>query len=198
MAKETLAIDIDEVLYPFLDEFIVHHNAEYNTQLTREDFDSYNFEGPLGLEIPEMVKRVYAFTGMTADIQVDPLKEARESIVKLSDKYDLVVVTARHPSFEDITINWLERHFPDYFKHVELIGHPALVDKPLTKAEVCLRLGATALIDDSLLHTTQVAEIGIKGILFGNYKWNQMDVLPERVVRCENWSAVLKHLLIES
>jgi uncharacterized HAD superfamily protein len=197
MAKEKIAIDIDEVLYPFLDGFIVHHNVEYGTDLTIEDFDSYKFEGPLGLEIPEMVRRVYSFTTTTGDIQVNPLRQARDSCEILSERYDLVVITNRHPSFEDVTVNWLEHHFPDYFKHVELIGHPDLVDKPLTKAEVCLRLGAIALVDDSLSNTTEVAEVGLEGILFGNYPWNQAVELPKGVIRCETWPEVLRHLLIE-
>jgi 5'(3')-deoxyribonucleotidase len=197
MAKEKLAIDIDEVLFPFLDEFIIHHNAEYGTRLNREDFDSYSFEGPLGLEVPEMARRVYNFTGLTANIQINPLKEARVSVEKLSDVYDLFVITARHPSFEDVTTHWLEQHFPEYFKHVELIGHPALIDKPLTKAEVCRRLGATALIDDSLLHITEAAKEHINGILFGNYKWNQTNKLPDGVVRCETWPKVLEYLDIK-
>lgn len=197
MAKETIAIDVDEVLFPFLDEFIVHHNESYGTQVNRDQFIEYEFHIPLGLPREETIRRIYDFTYKSADVQVDPLPEARDSVEKLSKKFDLVVVTARHSSFEEITTNWLEQHFPNYFKHVELIGYASIMEKHLTKAEVCLRLGATALIDDSLLHTTQAAEVGITGILHGDYKWNQTNKLPDGVVRCETWPKVLEYFDIK-
>ncbi len=195
MTKETIAVDVDEVLYPFLDEFIVHHDHNYGTKLNKEQFTAYDFDGPLDLPTSETVRRIYNFLELSGDLEVEPIEEARDSIAKLSERFNLVIVTARHSSFENITQNWLGKHFPNYFQDVELIGYAPIMDKPLTKAEVCIKLGAIALIDDSLLHVKQATSAGINGILFGDYPWNKTEKLPHGVIRCDNWPKVLKYLL---
>ena len=82
------------------------------------------------------------------------------------------------------------------FVSTTFIGFPEVMEKPLTKAEVCKEIGAVALIDDSLKHLLQCSEVGIEGILFGDYPWNQTDSLPENITRCTNWLEVLEHLNI--
>ncbi|MGH7234327.1 MAG: hypothetical protein ACREF7_02680, partial [Candidatus Saccharimonadales bacterium] len=72
-----------------------------------------------------------------------------------------------------------------------------MMEAPKSKAEVCQELGAIALIDDSLGHTKECAEVGIEGILFGDYYWNQVDVLPPGVTRCVDWQAVNQHFNID-
>jgi hypothetical protein len=62
-----------------------------------------------------------------------------------------------------------------------------------SKAEVCQEIGAFALIDDSIGHVTGCAEIGRRGILFGNYPWNQAEILHEDIIRCPDWRIVLDH-----
>lgn len=67
------------------------------------------------------------------------------------------------------------------------------MEKPKTKAEICHALGASTLIDDSLVHVSQCVDAGIDGILFGDYPWNQSAQLPDGIKRCVDWSAVLEH-----
>ncbi len=196
MTKKIIAVDIDEVLFPFLDEFLKHHNKLYGSELKSHEFEAYDFGAKLNISAAEETKRIYDFTVQLSNSQVEPIKLAQDSIAKLSTKYDLEIVTARHSKFEDVTIHWLETHFPKFFKNVSMIGYAPIMDKPLTKAEVCLASGAIALIDDSLLHITEAAAAGIEGILFGNYSWNQMDKLPENVTRCISWPEVLAHFKV--
>jgi uncharacterized HAD superfamily protein len=33
----------------------------------------------------------------------------------------------------------------------------------------------------------------MSGVLFGNYPWNQVDKLPDNVVRVNNWQEVLEY-----
>ncbi len=55
MSKETIAVDIDEVLFPFIDEFIKIHNHQFATILSRDQFQTYKFSEQLGLDIPKNV-----------------------------------------------------------------------------------------------------------------------------------------------
>ncbi|HEY5267859.1 MAG TPA: hypothetical protein VII94_01850, partial [Candidatus Saccharimonadales bacterium] len=78
-------------------------------------------------------------------------------------------------------------------KDVVMIGWAPIMEKPLTKAEVCIDLGAIALIDDSLPHILHAVESGVEGVLFGNYPWNQTLELPIGAIRTESWPKVLEH-----
>ena len=82
---------------------------------------------------------------------------------------------------------------PGFFSDVLHIGYADVMEKPVKKVDMCKRLGAIALIDDSLSHVTECAEEGIEGVLFGDYPWNQADELPSGVTRCVDWPAVLEY-----
>src|ERR1035438_10485000 len=99
MTREAIAVDIDEVLFPFLDEFIIDHNEKYNTNLVKNDFTSYEFSSTLGLDILETVERVYDFQKRLDQSTIEPFHESREAIAKLANKYEVNIVTARHPQF---------------------------------------------------------------------------------------------------
>ena len=63
----------------------------------------------------------------------------------------------------------------------------------LSKPDMCKKIGAKILIDDSLLYAQECAKEGIKTILFGNYPWyqNKHD-LHENIKRVEGWHEVDK------
>ena len=193
MSKEKIAVDIDEVLFPFIDEFIKDHNTRFATALNKSQFHTYEFSGPLGLDVPKTVERVYAFQKQLDSRSSAPFEESREAVTKLSRHYDLAVVTARHPQFESMTLEWLREHYADSFDSITHIGFAPIMEKPRTKAEVCLELGAIALIDDSIDHILQCSKSGVEGVLFGNYPWNQSNTLPPNVTRCPSWHEVLEH-----
>ncbi len=196
MSKEVLAIDIDEVLFPFLDHFIAYHNSEYATKYSKEEFKSYDFSTVLGGSILETVQRVYEIQYKMEQDLIEPINQSKEAIDKLSSKFDLSVITARHPQFEPTTNLWLNKHYGEVIKSTSYIGNAAVMEKPRTKAEVCQEIGAVCLIDDSLNHVFECAKIGIKAIIFGEYPWNQTDYLPANIVRCPDWPSVLSELSV--
>lgn len=197
MSKKIIAVDIDEVLFPFTEEFIRSYNSKHGTKIEISQFTSYDFDGILGLPVPEKVKIVFDFIYETKDMEILPTQGAINAIEKLSESFELVVVTARDPRFERLTTDWLEEHFPGHFRGIEMVGYAPIMDKPVTKAEVCSNLGAVALVDDSISHLSGIIEHGIDGILFGNYPWNQSEYLPPGVVRKDNWSSILDYLEID-
>ena len=185
---EVVAVDIDEVMFPFVDEFAKHHNELYGTQIGKADFKSYRFEEALKGTFEEAMDRVYAFCDLDHR-EIPPLVDSA-GLKKLAENYNLIAVTARNPRFGQQTKQWLGHHFPDIFGDIVMIGYAPAMEQPVTKAEVCEQLGAIALIDDSVSHVTECAEIGIKGILFGEYPWNTAENLPPNVFRCTTWNQV--------
>jgi 5'(3')-deoxyribonucleotidase len=198
MSKEIIAVDIDEVLFPFIDEFIKDHDARFGTSLDKNHFDTYEFSAPLGLDVPTTIERVYAFQKRIDSKISEPFEESKEAVAKLSKHYELAVVTARHPQFEDMTIEWLREHYKSSFVSITHIGFAPIMEKPITKAAVCLELGAIALIDDSIDHILQCSKSDIEGVLFGNYPWNQTNALPPNVTRCTSWLEVLEHFELQA
>lgn len=193
--REILAMDIDEVVFPFLDQFIVWHRQEYGALLKREDFLTYEFDTTLGISVEETVKRVHGFLEHEhTHTNVTPIDQADMAIHRLNERFEIHPVTARHPMFRKVTHEYLTEHFGDVFKEITLVGHAATMDILRSKAEVCQELGAFALIDDSVSHVTGCVEVGIGGILFGNYPWNQTNDLRPDIVRCPDWPAVLEYL----
>ena len=192
MKKQIIAVDIDEVLFPFIAQFAEFHNARYKTKLTPEQFLSYEFEHALGLNLTETIERVYEFTSQD-HLHIQPLGEAQTALKKLSEEFELHIITARNPKFEASTRAWIETYFEGIFSSIELIGYAPVMEKPRTKAEVCLSLGAQILIDDSVDHLKECSRLGIEGVLFGDYTWNQTESLPKGVVKCTNWEEVLEH-----
>jgi len=190
--REVIAVDIDEVLFPFVQEFVAYDNQRSGGELAASDFFCYRFEHVLDISLEEAVQRVYSFNGAPHD-HISPIAEAQEAIAQLGQSYDLSVVTARHPQFEANTERWLNRYMGGFFSEVVHVGYAAVMERPQRKVDVCQRLGAVALIDDSVEHVSECAEAGLEGVLFGDYEWNQVKELPGGVTRCKDWRAVLEY-----
>lgn len=113
--------------------------------------------------------------------------------------YDLVVVTSRQLIIEEQTRAWLSKNFPaDTFSAVVFGNHWGLSGHKVPKVELCRQLGATMLVDDSLNYVCEMAEEGMRAVLFdlgGKYGWNKgKGALPDGVVRLESWDEVIEHI----
>lgn len=192
MSRETIAVDVDEVLFPFVDNFVKHDNAIHGGNFAAEHFSTYAFEQVLQTTMRHSMTRVYDFNKQDHS-HIQPLEQARDALVTLSERFDLAIVTARHPQFEANTTSWLDLHLDGFFSSLTHIGYSPVMEKPVKKIDVCRELGAIALIDDSLGHVSECAKEGVLGVLFGNYPWNQATTLPEGVTRCQDWQAVLRY-----
>jgi uncharacterized HAD superfamily protein len=192
--KPIIAVDIDEVLFPMVPDLIEYVDREHKVKLTPEDFAHYSLEGiwPAGSAEGAIVFENYKDQVTT---EIVPVKDAAEILGKLSLKYEVIVMTSRDIKVEQITKGWLNRHFPEVFKDVHLVGnqHDSLPSQWRPKSEVCIELGVSYLIDDNLTAVTQTSAFGIKALLFGDYPWNQAKELPEGVTRVKNWQEVLEY-----
>lgn len=121
---------------------------------------------------------------------------AQEALPKLRGLgFELVVVTSRQFKIAQDTRMWLEHNFPKgTFKDVAFGNHWGLEGHKVTKKELCQKLGASLLIDDSLSYIQEVSQCGIKGLLFdldGKYPWNKTSELPVGVTRVHSWDQVV-------
>ena len=126
---------------------------------------------------------------------------ALEGLKQLRDLgFDLVVVTSRQLVIQEATKVWLAKHFPsDTFQQVVFGNHWGREGRKIKKVDLCKQLGASVLIDDSLSYCNEVAEAGIKALLFdlhGGYNWNKSGEMVLGVTRINSWQEVVDHLRV--
>lgn len=192
--KPVLAIDIDEVLVPFMQSFFQFHNAKYGTKLKlTPDMDYHGVHREIGDTIEQFQRKIDSFVETESYRNGRPLAGAAQVIRRLKSRYELVVITARPESVRERTEQWVRVHFAETFAHV----HFAELDQDnrLGKMGALRRTGASVLIDDNLSHLEEAAGEGIRGVLFGDYPWNQAVELPAGVMRVKDWREVERALL---
>lgn len=193
MARETIAVDIDDVLVPHVEDLITWHNREYGTDM---DLVSYHSRDPKDWgsdTIEEAIKRVQKFFVTPDFLEAQPIEEALDALKKLSQRYELIVITARDGIIEEVTREWLDKHFPELFKEAHFTARFNLEGKSLSKADIGKNAGAQYLIDDTLDNVIEASKTGVTALLFGEYPWNQIDELPEGLIRLKDWQEVLEY-----
>jgi 5'(3')-deoxyribonucleotidase len=197
MKKQTIAVDIDDVLTSQNEAMMHFVNRHFGLNHTIED---YNVEGEYwrywqkvwGVDHEEGFRRWRAFMDNGGLEAQELMPHVFEVTKRLNKRYDFIVVTARQDEFAETTKAWLNKHLPRRFIDVRFV--PAFVgDKQVTKAEICLEVGASYLIDDNVEHCSLASEAGIECLLFGNYGWNRTKKLPKRITRVKDWLEVEKY-----
>ena|SRR3990167_7500467 len=195
--KPTIAVDIDDVLVPHVEDLITWHNKEYGTNM---DLASYHSRDPKDWgsdTIEEAISRVQKFFVTPDFLEARPMAEAVGVLTKLSKGYKLIVITARDDIIESVTRKWLNQHFPELFKEAHFTARFNLEGKSLSKADMGKNAGAQYLIDDTLDNIIEASKTGIAALLFGDYPWNQANGLPDGVTRTKNWQEVLEYFNAE-
>ena len=194
--KPVIAVDIDDVLFPFVHGITDYHNTLKGANLTVDDFFSYDFAEVWGVSAEETEEIVSGF--LRADqLHLQPVDGAASALARLAGDFDIVLVTARNQVFEAETAAWLRRHLPDLFQHVVFAGNPHDGRPYRPKGVICRELGARYLIDDYPANLLSAAECGVKGILFGSKRWSVLDEPSALIAPCADWRAVEEYIYHE-
>src|SRR3990167_1282550 len=136
MAKKTIAIDIDEVLFPFTQEFLASHNAKHGASVQQSDLNTYYYLEELydfkDGQNPEDI--IEGFLREAYEGNIGPYNGAVEAVEQLKRNYNLEIITARRPSMSVVTEEWLNKHFPEVFNGVHF---PRARSEKTTKIEIC-------------------------------------------------------------
>jgi uncharacterized HAD superfamily protein len=195
MTKQTIAVHIDEVLADSAADFIAYSNKKWGTNLSIDDF-SEHWAQMWQLDHEKVKAREQAIFNSGIHIKYKTIDQSLEVLSKLAGDYKLVTITSRSSVLEPTTQEWLDKHYRGIFKEAYFSG---IYDKPhpnrhrFTKANLLKSISADYLIDDQPKHCFAAAELGIKSILFGDYKWNRDIKLPKGVVRVKTWPEVAEY-----
>ena len=150
MMRQSIAIDMDEVLADTLKKVIFQFNESAGMSLTKEDL----YERKLRTEYPEHVDKLDKLLldrGFFRDLEVFP--DAIRVVEQLTHHYDVYIATAAMdvPTSFDAKYEWLLEHFPFLDpQHFIFCGNKGVV-------------GTDYLIDDN---PKQLAAFKGKGIMF--------------------------------
>ncbi len=183
--KLTIAVDIDDVISKNAQAFVEFSNKKWGTHLTVDDYQDHWAE-MWKVEHKEVEKRAreYHESGHAATYQT--IDGAKEALQKLKERFRLVILTSRRNSVNQLTREWIEKLYPDIFDDIVFSGSYDTLTQDShkkTKGELARDIGADYIIDDQLKHIQAAAELGIRGVLFGDYAWNKTDVLHANATR---------------
>lgn len=194
--RKVIAVDFDEVLFPFVDNFLSFYNSKFGTSFNRDHMTHYTFTHLIDKSMEEIVDHIFDYFFNTDSHSHNPIEESKKHVHELAYHHDLVIVTARQFELEDLTTRWINKHFPGVFKDIRLCNSYGPKEPMLRKVDACTEINADVLIDDALQNVTDCAEAGIETFLYdAGYMWNQTDVLPEKVTRVKSWAEVRNKLI---
>ncbi|KAI0803115.1 hypothetical protein BC629DRAFT_1491838 [Irpex lacteus] len=182
--KPLIAVDLDDVLSQTNRAVIEWHNEAYGTKLDLSHCYYYYYWKNPGWGTPEETfRKVEEFYQTDYLDKAQPIPGALEGLQKLKQLgYRLVIVTARQRRELDRSAQWIEKHYPGIFEDMictgqsqETLAEDNLFVTKLSKADICVKLGAKFLVDDSLENSLKCAThpTPTPVLLFGKNEWNQ-------------------------
>lgn len=182
-----IAVDCDDVLVATTPYFIEAYNERYGTSVALED--AHNMSYKIWGANPELIIQRLDELTMTDEYKaLGPVEDEVDVLERLSEYHALHLVTARKPEEYDLTQAMIDRDLPDVFESLDFVGWTG------SKGEVCKRIGADILVDDSIRHLHDALKWGLpKGhaLLFGDYPWNAVDSAQLKGIRrCPTWQDV--------
>lgn len=183
-----IAIDCDDVLVATTPFLIDAYNQKYGTSVSLEDSHNTDNYEIWGANRELQVQRLDELMRTEAYAALGPSEGEARILNNLSDYHFLHLITARKPEEYELTQAMIDRDLPDVFQSLDFVGWTG------SKGEVCKRIGADILIDDSIRHLKDALTWGLpkgRAILFGEYPWNSEPTESLKgIIRCRDWNEV--------
>lgn len=188
---KVIAVDMDEVLAETAQALLRFKKNHINGKwITWNELSSYNLWEIPKLEISKkssflIFMKFLIWAGLW--IKINPVIGAKTKLKEFKKKwYQLHVVTARHFLLRFATGIWLYKNYKHIFDSVEFANF--FTRFSTKKSEICKKLGATIIIEDSLENAIDCAKEWIQVYLLDK-PWNQ-DYDPKKhkwIIKVDSW-----------
>lgn len=139
-----IAIDLDEVLVPFLNPMIKWSGKKVN----HKKMSKYVYRDIFEITEDESKKMVYSFYESEDFKNLKPIENSQKGVRKLKNEFDkLYIVTGRQSIVRDQTEEWIDKYFPNMFDDVILTN--SYTENEVEKHKLCLALNINTIIDDN-------------------------------------------------
>lgn len=110
MSKQSIALDLDDVINNLCHVWIDRYNKDYDDDMTLEAWNTWAIDG---IVKPECSIKIYDYLKEPGFFfNVDIQEGARETIEKLVEKYEVYIVTAFAAHTCVDKTNWVKKHLP--------------------------------------------------------------------------------------
>lgn len=192
--KKRYGFDLDDVILNFMESFRRFHNENYGTNHELEEYTDFYLENILNCPQEDIFKRIDIFYNSHEHKNANPVHGAIEVLKKLSEKYELIIITAKPEELREQTISWLNTHLPNIFSDIVFTNHFQGEGQKRNKGDVCLELGIEAFVDDAIHNAESVARAGIPVLLLDT-PWNRKFEETEFIKRVYSWEEIEQILL---
>src|SRR6056300_298393 len=139
-----IAIDLDEVLVPFLRPL-----AQYHGRRLPHSKHSYVFREIFECSHEQAQELIYDYYKSPEFLFVKPITGSQRAMARFRPQVNkMYVVTGRQEAAREQTESWIERHFPGIFDDVILTN--SYTEHEISKVDICRALSIGCVIDDSL------------------------------------------------
>lgn len=197
--KEILGIDFDDVVFDCNASIDAFHNERYGTAHTREDHTTYLFEDIWNVSSEEVRKRMGEWynTGYHAGTPV--VRGAKEALLTLKGRYEIVIVTARSEETRELTESWIQKNLPGIADRTYFTGRGPLSPRGTAggrkKSDVANELGIRYFVEDALHQVEDLVKNAPGTTVFLlDAPWNRIGA-PENVTRAGSWDEIASALL---
>lgn len=165
-----ITFDCDEVLAELSRYMLEHHDNTFLwVPLTWDEIVHYHFENipkiqATGANFHEG-KKVFDDILLNHSVEkVVPVIGMQDIVWELKKKgHELYVVTARWDDINQVTLDWIEKHYPGMFSDVVFANH--YNDKMVSKGEICRYLDSKLMFEDTIHNAESVAAENIPVIM---------------------------------
>lgn len=190
--KSKIGWDIDDIIFPLMENYLAFHNNKHETKLELTDVYNYHlWKCGIHSSKEESVKEVLEFQNSPLFDRIDLIPGAREVLGEISKNYEIHFVTSRPEGIKNKTEILLNRNFPK--NGFKILYSGEIYGGNLSKAEICNRFEIPLLIEDNPDYAIDCARNGIKVILL-NHPWNKNCKKHERILRINELEEVLEIL----
>ena len=161
MAKERIAIDMDDVMAATGKKILKYYNDLIGTAFTEQHFDNKSYFEIFDEKNYHLIREAVFKPGFFRDVEV--MADAVEVIRQLHEKYEIFIVSAatEFPNSLKDKMDWLEEHFPFIsWRNVVLCGDKSIIaaDYMIDDHEKNLRTFKGKTLMFSAIHNQKVSE----------------------------------------
>jgi len=175
MKKSVIACDLDDVLFDFAKPLINYSNQVLGQNIKYKDVFSYNLDEVFDCSYDKSVKIVQDFCATDTFLNLPLFPDSKNALNYLSEKYEIIFITARHGLAEELTKLQIEKNLTGlngYSQNIFFTRQYQNKEPKIPKSEVCKNENARLIIEDNFENSQDCSSKGIPAIIFRR-PWNE-------------------------
>lgn len=192
MKRKKLAIDIDGVLaHP--KKFIEAMSSVIGIEVKYEKFHDHRIDKVYGKSVEEIslahqqIDEIFSFEDSA------PKYGSKSAIKKLSEKFEITILTGRQERYQQATINWIKKHYGDYkIVFASATNAPYANEDQTSKVEYCNKNKVDYIIEDNPYEIKEILKTKTIPVCLG---WSvNTEFIDDPKVFRGNWKEVTEYL----